>query len=93
MDALDESMNIVPLRPGQKPPAQLATWYLCVYSEGDEHRAELSLPVGLEGGFFTGFNERIIIEDQSGGGDGSVRKRNQDDGGSDFDIPVKRKRS
>lgn len=36
-------------------------WYLCVYSEGDIFRAELSWPVALANGYFTGFKERIIL--------------------------------
>jgi hypothetical protein len=91
MSVLDESLKVVPLRPTQK--AKIATtWYLCVYSEGDAHRAELSRPVGLDGGFFTDFEERILIDLQRPD-EGPARKRNTKDGdGSDFDIPVKRKR-
>lgn len=38
-----------------------ATWHFCVYIDGDDVRAELSLLNGFESGFFTGWQERIII--------------------------------
>lgn len=37
------------------------TWYFCVSVEGDEVRAELSLPFAIEGDNFSGFIERIYI--------------------------------
>ncbi len=36
-------------------------WYFCVSVDGDEVCAELSLPVSLEDGNFSGFFERIFI--------------------------------
>jgi len=36
-------------------------WYFCVSVDGDNVRAELSLPTGVEGGNFQGFIERIFI--------------------------------
>jgi len=36
-------------------------WYFCVSFNGDEVRAELSLPVSIKNGGFTAFSERIFI--------------------------------
>lgn len=38
-----------------------ALWYLFVYINGDDVRAELSFPKRIEDGQFDGFNERIYI--------------------------------
>jgi hypothetical protein len=38
-----------------------ALWYLFVYIDGDDVRAELSFPKRIEDGQFKGFNERIYI--------------------------------
>jgi len=36
-------------------------WFLCVSANGDDIRAELSLPLGIKGKQFSGFAERIFI--------------------------------
>jgi hypothetical protein len=38
-----------------------ANWYLFVYANGDDVRAELSYPMAIEGDQFCGFNERILL--------------------------------
>jgi len=38
-----------------------SVWYLLVYVEGDDVRAELSCPLAIEGHQFYGFSERIFI--------------------------------
>lgn len=38
-----------------------ASWYLFVYADGDDVRAELSFPRAIEDDQFRGFNERIIL--------------------------------
>jgi hypothetical protein len=43
------------------PVSELITWHFCIYINGDEVRAELSLMDKIEAGFFTGCIERIII--------------------------------
>ena len=71
----------------------VAYWYLCVYSEGDIIRAELSCPSECENGFFKTFRERIIL---IGGDsdDGGVRvRRESPDGDSGFEINVTRKQA
>jgi hypothetical protein len=41
--------------------SDLVTWHLCIYVNGDDVRAELSLLDKIEAGWFTGWKERIII--------------------------------
>ena len=38
-----------------------ASWYLFVYADGDDVRAELSFPISIADDQFCGFNERIIL--------------------------------
>ncbi|MFG1245045.1 hypothetical protein [Xanthobacter versatilis] len=40
---------------------QTGVWFFCVSVQGDDVRAELSLPSGISGGNFEGFIERIFI--------------------------------
>lgn len=91
-DQLDAGRSkVVPLSLAGRQPGVMASWYLCVFGGGDEPRAELSLPVAAEGGYFTDFVERIVL---LGPDDGStpIRRRDDDEGGGEeFDIPVSRK--
>jgi hypothetical protein len=50
-------------KPGDSGPSidGYATWHLCVYVDGDDVRVELSLLNEFESGFFTGWQERIIL--------------------------------
>ena len=43
------------------PKDQNAIWYLCVFDDGKTVRAELSLPIDFQSGYFVGFSERIFI--------------------------------
>ncbi len=65
-------------------------WYLCVYDDGNDVRAELSSPVGFRSGYFIKFSERIFI---LGPGEWSgVRISNPDDDlGPELEIDVRRK--
>lgn len=65
----------------------VVTYYLCVYSEGDDVRAELSCPNNFENGFFTGFLERIFIlgGDTPKGGDALKPLQ---EGESEYEINV-----
>lgn len=65
-------------------------WYLCIFSEDDVVRAELSCPVECTGGYLSSFRERIILL----GDEGSSPIKRIDpvsDGGEDFSVEVTRK--
>jgi hypothetical protein len=65
-------------------------WYLCVYSESEATRAELSFPYECEAGFFKTFRERIILS--GGDEDGGVKRRTESPSeGPEFEIVVTRK--
>jgi len=91
MKALDESLKVVRLKQKPASPAHIATWYICTFSEGDEFRAEISCPKVIEDGYFADFYERIFLTNDESGDGGIVRRADDDDGGSEFDIQVKRK--
>ncbi|MGD0060845.1 MAG: hypothetical protein ABSD58_15625 [Verrucomicrobiia bacterium] len=87
---LDNAVNVIQLSPDK---GNVTYWYLCVYSEGDIVRAELSCPSECESGFFKTFRERInLIGDKDNGGGISVR-RTGPDGDADFEINVTRKQA
>jgi hypothetical protein len=68
---------------------EYATWYLCVYVGDEDIRAELSLPIDMEGGFFRDFRERIIIlgpDDWK-----QMELAGSDDLGPDIEVNVVRK--
>ncbi|PKQ07629.1 MAG: hypothetical protein CVT72_02495 [Alphaproteobacteria bacterium HGW-Alphaproteobacteria-11] len=92
MEKLDESVP-VDLAKRRAHKGSVLTYYLCVYPDVDGVRAELSCPVNVENGFFEKFFERVFIA----GGDTGVpepirRKSDDDDDGSEYEIPVKRKK-
>lgn len=67
-------------------------WFFCVSFQGDEIRAELSLPKLIERGKFGVFLERIfIISDDDWKLDEEIEDQEDDAGLSDFDIPLTRK--
>lgn len=66
---------------------QHGAWFFCVSVDGDEIRAELSLPSGLDKGNFSGFVERIFI---LSGGD-ALAKRADLPSGIDFEPAVSRR--
>jgi hypothetical protein len=72
------------------PTGEYATWYLCVYAEDDAVRAELSLPIDIEGGFLKDFRERIIFLGPDDWGQVDLTGPD-DDLGPDFEINVVRK--
>jgi hypothetical protein len=89
-DYMDAPYKVIPLSTAKKQPGIIQCWHLCVYNEVDDVRAELSCPVGVEGGYFVDFIERIVLCGPGGPGPKVSRMRPGDD--SDFDIPVYRKR-
>jgi hypothetical protein len=87
-EALD-AMKVIAM-PGAGAMSGTQLWYLCVYSESEDTRAELSLPYECEAGFFKTFRERIILI--GGAEDGGIRRRSDIPGeGPDFEIVVTRK--
>ncbi|MCX7359016.1 MAG: hypothetical protein NT015_12855 [Alphaproteobacteria bacterium] len=89
-----EIPKVSPLFKAKSAPSVITTYYLCVFHEGDDIRAELSCPVEVDAGFFSDFVERIFLITPDGGdGDVPVRRDVPDEGddGGEFDIPVSRK--
>ena len=89
---LDASLPHI-LKHKKKTAATITTWYLCVHSEGETLRAELSCPIKVEDGFFADFAERIILIDPKDNEE--LIKRKHGNGETiieEFDIPVKRKK-
>jgi hypothetical protein len=86
-ESLEASMKVIAM-PGTMGGIQL--WYLCVYSESDAVRAELSFPYECESGFFKTFRERIILTGVERDG-GILRRREIPEGVPDFEIVVTRK--
>lgn len=89
---LEESVNVVQLP--EKNEEGVVYWYLCVFCEGDEVRAELSCPAECEAGFFKSFRERIILV-AGGNNDGGVhiKPENSESVGPEFEIKVTRKQA
>jgi hypothetical protein len=67
-----------------------ASWYLFVYADGDDVRAELSFPKAIEEDQFKGFNERILLV-QMGEWD-SMDLRSEEAAPLELDVPVRRKK-
>jgi hypothetical protein len=68
----------------------LSTWTLLFFSDHDEIRAELSLPIFIEGGEINGWSERIILPAiPLDGGDG-YKRTGDPDFGPDVDIDIRR---
>jgi hypothetical protein len=91
--AAKDDGKIVRFMPRERHSKSYVTYYVCTFNEGDTVRAEFSCPIVVENGFFGGFSERIILV---GPGDWPPKvKLRRDDpasgGGSEFDIPVRRK--
>lgn len=86
---LDESLNTT----FPNGTGEVVYWYLCVYSEGDVVRAELSLPICCDNGFFTAFHERIFLIGEDDGSIGGRVSRKGPDITPEFDINVTRKQA
>jgi hypothetical protein len=75
-----------------RPPSEFfQSWYLCVHADGDSVAAELSCPVAIEGGYFVGFHERIVLIAPGTDGPDVFRRADIDDDEEAFDIPVSKK--
>lgn len=90
IDVLDASVAVVPLKPRRS--TGLVTWYLCVFCNGDEVRAELSCPVEVHNGFFRSYVERIVLLGPDHGEEVITQQPDSEQGGgAEFEIPVSRK--
>ncbi len=67
------------------------TWILLVYITDEEFRAELSLPVAMEGEQITDWSERIFIPDPEDIGGQLDQPDAGDQGPPDIDVPVRRR--
>lgn len=66
-------------------------WYFCVYANEDDVRAELSRPLAIEGGQFSGFIERIFILGNGEWGSFITSPVDEEIEAQEYDIPVTRK--
>jgi hypothetical protein len=67
------------------------TWIFLIYITDEEYRAELSLPVAMEGEQITDWSERIFIPDPEEPFGSRAGKPEAGDQGPDIDVPVRRK--
>lgn len=78
--------------PGMEPEDEVlhAIWYLCLHISEEKVLAELSRPSALDGGFIVDWEERIILV--APGGWGALDfDADDDDGGPELEIDVRRK--
>jgi hypothetical protein len=90
-----EAPKIIPFEGSRQSSGSLATFYLCVFHEGEEVRAELSCPVDAQAGYITDFSERILLISSGDNYRGVkfVPDKGDDSGdGGEFEIPVSRKK-
>lgn len=86
-----EDANVIAFPRSSDSAQGIASWYVCVFAEQGDIRAEVSCPIGIEGGFFTGFHKRIIILGGDGTGIDPAKMTKPEVGVVEFDIPVARK--
>lgn len=70
------------------PPYSL--WYLCIYDDGHNVRAELSRPTQYSGGYVVGYSERIFLLEDGDWEKIAIEQGALDDA-QDFEIVVRRK--
>jgi hypothetical protein len=70
-----------------------AQWYFCCFCDGEQVRGELSLPTGFSNGYFTRFAERIFVGTDDGSNPSDKVRKHTPDTGTDFEIPVIRKKA
>ena len=59
---MEQASNVIAFPKEVDADQEIVSWYVCLYSDGAELRAEVSCPIDIEGGFFTGFAGGIWIE-------------------------------
>jgi hypothetical protein len=87
---LPHDEKVIPFVPRERHTSTYATYYVCVFVEGVEVRAEFSCPIEVIDGFFVGFSERIILI-KPGEWPPEPRDKREDGDDTEFDIPVRRK--
>jgi hypothetical protein len=91
-----DASTIVPFQGTKQSAGSLTAYYLCVYHEGDGVRAELSCPTDVQAGYFSDFNERILLissgDDYRGIKLVPDKQGDESNGASEFEIPVARKK-
>ncbi|MDG5750099.1 hypothetical protein P8R33_03170 [Qipengyuania sp. XHP0211] len=91
-DFMEVAPNVVHLHAPGDAEQGIVSWYVCVYCEGDELRAEVSCPIGIEGGFFTGFSDRIIVLGDDEIDIDPIEGELPEGEVVDIDVPVSRKK-
>lgn len=85
--------NVVSIKPREHPADEPTTCHLCVYHEGEDLRAELSLFIESTSGYFGQCAWRIFILGGEAPSPDLIEEDTPDSGAdSDFDIPVTRKK-
>ena len=84
------SRNVVALSQARQHPGIVVSWYLCVYTNGETMRVELSCPTVIEGGYFVDFHERLVLKGPEDQGP-KVSKIGDRDSSNEFDISVTKK--
>ncbi len=70
----------------------IPTWFLLFYTDGEEVRSELSLPIFIDGGKINGWRERIILPPISlDGGHNGINAPVAPDFGPEIDVEIRRK--
>jgi hypothetical protein len=67
------------------------TWIFLIYITDQEYRAELSLPIAMEGEQITDWSERIFIPDPETPFGSQIEPDVGEPAGPDIDVPVRRK--
>lgn len=88
----DGQLELFRNSPGSRTFGSTPTvWMVCVSSDDDTVRAEVSCPASFEGGQFDGFVRRLFVVDESFGPQPGKAKNPEDDDDLDFDVPVTKK--
>ncbi len=91
-EIMETASNTFPLVDAQDS-SEIIQWYICVYSDADVTRVEVSCPVSLTGGLFTSFEERIFVSLDNGGAEPSKIRKPGPDSTPEYDIQVTRKKA
>jgi hypothetical protein len=87
------ALNTEMFKPSEMTPLErrpYSFWYLCIFDDGRQVRAEISRPVEYKGNQIVDYSERIFIL-QDGEWERIIVETPSADDGQDFDIDVRRK--